>query len=120
MPEDTGNTKPHLRVSYNPITDDLTMNVVNQILALLTRADTLLHSISSSPDLNTQPLSAFFSQLNRALWGVLVTREGLPVGKASDPTTLQGSAKLKGLSRQVQAINSRLGAIQAQLQKSPK
>jgi hypothetical protein len=122
----------------NPIAGDLTTTAVNQILALLVRADTLLHSISSSPNLNTQPLLAFFSQLNRAIQGVLAAREGLLVGKAKDPTALQGSTEhllvgkakdptalqgsteLKGLAKQVQAINSKLGAIQAQLQKLTK
>ena len=115
-----GSNNPRMRIAYTPITNDLTTQAVNQITALLERADALLHSISSSPNFNSQSISAFFSQPGRAQWMLMIQRDGTSAGVASGPMVPQHSSELRGLTKQVQAISSKLGAIQAQLQKPDK
>ena len=109
-----------MRISYQSIADDQTAMVVNQVVALLTRADTLLLSLYSSPAFDDCSVSTFFSQLGRAPWSSLIVREGSTAGKASDPVVPQCSPELQGLAKQVQAISSKLGVIQAHLQTSTK
>jgi hypothetical protein len=119
-PSIMGSNNPRMRIAYIPIANDLTAQAVNQITAILERADALLHGISSSPDFDSQSISAFFSQLGRAQWMSLIQRDGASAGVASGPVVPQCSSELRGLTKQVQAISSKLGAIQAQLQKPDK
>jgi hypothetical protein len=121
-PSTMGSNNPHMRIVYTPmIANDPTAQAVNQITALLERADALLRHISSSPDFNSQSILAFFSQPGRAQWMLLIQRDGISAGVASGPTVPQCSSdSLRGLTKQVQAISSKLGAIQAQLQKPDK
>ncbi|KAF8331544.1 hypothetical protein F5887DRAFT_1081225 [Amanita rubescens] len=120
MPSSKGRPKTHLRVSYTAIADDPVTTAINQILALLERSDAILHSAESLPDFNTQPLSGFLSQPGRAHWGFLSNKEGAPAGKASDVAATQGSSELRALAKQVQAINSKMGTLQAYIQKPNK
>ena len=83
-----------MRISYQSIADDQTAMVVNQVVALLTRADTLLLSLYSSPAFDDCSVSTFFSQLGRAPWSSLIVREGSTAGKASDPVVPQCSPEL--------------------------
>ncbi|KAF8348988.1 hypothetical protein F5887DRAFT_914715 [Amanita rubescens] len=120
MPQDKGTQRPRLRVNYVHIAEDPTATAGNQILALLQHADTLLRGLQDSPGFSSQPIQDFFSQPGRALWQPLIHRNSAPAEKDSDRPAAQSSSELKGLAKQVQAINSKLGALQAHLQKKPK
>ena len=120
MPSGKGSPKSHMRINYVTVTDNPTTTAVNQFLALLNRADALLRSATSLPDLDTQPLSEFFGQLERAAWVSFVVRDSGPAEGAGGMSAPKSSLELKCLARQVQAINSKLGALQAHIQKSTK
>ncbi len=120
MPTDKGNPKAQLRVSYTTIADNPTATSANQILALLQRADTLLLATQSTPDFDNQPLLAFFSQPGGADWSSLIQGNATSATQASGPMAPQGSSELKGLAKQVQAINAKLGALQAYIKTTPK
>ena len=120
MPPDKGSQRPRMRVNYVHIADDPAATARNQVLALLQRADTLLRGLQQSPDFNSQPILDFLSQPGRASWQPLFNRDNAPAGQADNQLANQRSTELKGLAKQVQAINSKLGALQAQLQKKNK
>ena len=120
MPPDKGTQRPHMRVNYAHITDDPTATALNQVLALLQHADMLLCGLQQSPDFSSQPIQDFFSQPGRALWQSLFDRDNAHMGQANNQLVNQCSTELKGLAKQVQAINSKLGTLQAQLQKKNK